>query len=92
LKKLSSLQAPVGQGNSGTKSDKKTKTYVRYEIDQSQNTVKQRDVHAGTTMNPMIANEVNQEDPQVMEMQSNLNQSASMGNTEADAFIEKYAK
>ena len=92
LQKMATLKAPVGQDISATKTDKTTKMMVRYEIDLSSQKTKKKDVHAGTSINSLIADALNHEDPQVREMQSYLNQTTSMGNGETDNFIDKYAK
>ena len=65
---MGTLKAPVGQDISANKTDKTTKMMVRYEVDLSQSKTKKKDVHAGTSLNSLIAEDLNHEDPQVKEM------------------------
>ena len=86
------LEAPVGQDKNAFRNEKKTKMHLRFEFDNKVEKHMKKDVHEGTSVNPMISQEVNQNDPQIKEIIKHLQKALKMTHDEAESFIEKYAK
>jgi hypothetical protein len=67
------------------------KLNIRYEIDTTKEKKVKKDVHHGTSLNPLLLGELNINDPQIKEMYNHLIKSRQMSGDEAESYIEKFS-